>query len=46
MKKETTIKISKSFKDILAGIGKKGETYEDIIKVRFEDLIEKNRRQK
>jgi hypothetical protein len=30
--KETTIKITRKFKDWLCGKSKKGETYEDIIK--------------
>ncbi len=50
MAKETAIKISKEFKIWLDSVGKKGETYEDVIKSiifklppeKFEELLKQN----
>ncbi len=43
MKKETTIKISKHFRDLLKNNMKKSDgSYEDFIKIRFDDLLKKN----
>ncbi len=50
MKKETAIKLSEDFKMWLGSVGKKGETYEDVIKAaifklppeKFEELLKKH----
>ena len=50
MVKETAIKLSEDFKMWLDSVGKKGETYEDIIKLiifklspeKFEELLKQN----
>tara|TARA_Y100000310_G_C20454104_1_gene702196 strand:- start:167 stop:373 length:207 start_codon:yes stop_codon:yes gene_type:complete len=50
MAKETAIKLSEDFKKWLDSMGRKGETYEDVIKSiifklppeKFEDLLKKN----
>ena len=42
MRKETTIKVSKVFRDLLKNNMKKTETFEDFIKIRFDDLLRKN----
>ena len=50
MAKETAIKLSEDFKSWLDSVGRKGETYEDVIKSiifklppeKFEDLLKKH----
>ena len=50
MAKETAIKLSEDFKEWLNSVGKKGESYEDVIKSiifklppeKFEELLKKN----
>ena len=50
MAKETTIKLTEDFKKWLNSVGKKGETYEDVIKSiifklspeKFEELLKKH----
>ncbi len=50
MAKETAIKLSESFKKWLESVGRKGETYEDVIKSiifklppeKFEELLKQN----
>lgn len=46
MVKDTTIKLSKDFKNILAENMKKSETYEDFIRIRFQDLLKKKNEKK